>query len=111
MASDLLAGEFEENGRSRVLYLHPGTAKARMTRERLRDAIDHNYDGDHGRSAYLAHCWLPRSLFDQWLAKHRLPESPPRFQPQKIIAYQPRLPMRRGPQSRHLLRTSGAILN
>ena len=83
LARDLLAGEFEENGRSRVLYLHPATPKARMTREWLRDAIEHNYDGAHGRSAYLAHCWLPRSLFDQWLAKHRLPESPPRFQPQK----------------------------
>ena len=71
LASDLLAGEFEE-GRSRVLYLHPATTKARMTRELLQDAMDHNYDGDQGRSAYLAHCWIPRSLFQRWLAKHRL---------------------------------------
>jgi hypothetical protein len=83
LASDLLSGDFEENGRSRVLYLHPATAKARMTREWLKDAIDHNYAGDASRSAYLAHCWIERVMFDRWLAKHRLPASPPRFQPRK----------------------------
>jgi hypothetical protein len=64
-----------------VLYLHPASARVRMTRERLKDAIDYNYDGDHGRSAYLAHCWIPRWLFDRWLARHCLPESPRRFEP------------------------------
>ena len=83
LASDLLAGEFEENGRSRVLYLHPATAKARMARDWLQDAIAHNYDGEHGRSEYLPHCWIQRRMFERWLAKHRLPESPPRFRPQK----------------------------
>ena len=72
LASDLLAGEFEENGRSRVLYLHPATARARMTREWLQDAIDHNYEGQRGRAQYLSHCWMPRRLFDRWLVKHRL---------------------------------------
>jgi hypothetical protein len=76
-----LASEFEENGRSRVLYLHPLVTKARMTRECLKDAIEHNYDGDRGRSQYLPHCWMPRRMFVRWLAKHRLPESPPRFEP------------------------------
>jgi hypothetical protein len=79
LASDLLAGEFEESGRSRVLFLHPTTAKARMTPERFKDVKDHNYDSDHGRS-YLAHCWIPRRLFEHWLARHRLPASPPRFE-------------------------------
>jgi hypothetical protein len=83
LACDLLSGEFEEKGRSRVLYLHPATSKARMTREWLKDAIEHNYDGDAGRSAYLAHCWIHRAMFDRWLAKHRLPPAPPRFQPKK----------------------------
>src|SRR5262245_48599985 len=32
LQQDLLEGDFEENGRSRVLYLHPYTTKARMTR-------------------------------------------------------------------------------
>jgi hypothetical protein len=81
LASDLLAGEFEEKGRSLVLYLHRAVTKYRMTTAWLQDAIAHNYDGDHGRSGYLAHCWLPRRLFDHWIAKHGLPASPPRFEP------------------------------
>ena len=80
---DLLAGEFEESGRSRVLYLDPLSKNARMTRARLRDIIDHNYDGNRGRSQYLAYCWIPRSLFNRWLVRHRLPESPARFQAQR----------------------------
>src|SRR5262249_37524753 len=35
LLADLLEGDFEENGRSQVLYLHPYTTKARMTREWL----------------------------------------------------------------------------
>ena len=81
LESDLLAGEFEESGRSRLLFLHPTTANARMTPEWFKDVRDHNYDGDHGRS-YLAHCWIPRRLFERWLARHRLPASPPRFEPE-----------------------------
>ncbi|MFY9734599.1 MAG: hypothetical protein WAL02_05625 [Rhodoplanes sp.] len=73
LANDLLAGEFEEDGRSRVLYLHPRSTRARMTREWLRDAIGHNYDGDVGRSGFLPHCWIARHLFERWLAKNRLP--------------------------------------
>jgi hypothetical protein len=83
LANDLLTGEFEENGRSRVLYLHPFTKKARMTREWLWDAIEHDYDAQHGRSEFLPHCWIERRMFERWLAKHRLPASPERFQPQK----------------------------
>jgi hypothetical protein len=97
LARDLLTGMFEENGRSRVLYLHPATAKARMTREWLRDAIDNNYDGDHGRTQYLAHCWIPRRLFERWLTKHRLAESPPWFQPADGPAAQIEKPKRGRP--------------
>jgi len=83
LANDLLDGEFEENGHSRVhcWFLATATAK-RMTREWLNDAIYNNWDGHHGR-LYLAHCWMHRSMFKRWLARHRLPESPPRFQPQE----------------------------
>jgi hypothetical protein len=81
LASDLLTGEFEENGRSLVLFLHPATKKMRMAHEELKDAIKHNWDGHDGRS-YLAHCWIPRRLFERWRIKHRLPASP-RFQPQQ----------------------------
>lgn len=81
LASDLLSGEFDERGRSRVFYLHPSSSKTRMTREWLKDVIDHNYDGAAGRSAYLAHCWIESSMFVRWLTKHRLQPSP--FRPEK----------------------------
>jgi hypothetical protein len=81
---DLLTGLFEEGGRSQVLFLCPGVSLShwKMERQWLRDAIDNNYDGEHGRS-YLRHCWLPRNLFKRWCGWHHLPKSTPRFQPQK----------------------------
>ena len=81
---DLLAGFFEKGGRSQVLFLHPGLSVShwKMERQWLRDAIDNNYDSEHGRS-YLRHCWLPRTFFKRWCAWHHLPTSPPRFEPQE----------------------------
>jgi len=81
---DLLAGKFEQGGRSQVLFLHPGVTltHGKMTRRWLREAIENNLDNEHGRS-YLRHCWLPRNLFKRWCAWHHLPTSPPRFEPQE----------------------------
>jgi hypothetical protein len=81
LESDLLVGFF---GRSRVRFVFPGVSVThwKMTPKRLQDAIDNNYDNEHGRS-YLRACWLPRKLFERWCAWHHLPKSPPRFQPQK----------------------------
>ena len=77
---DLLEGDFEENGRSRVLYLHPWTVKARMTRHQMQDVID-SHPPATIRSEYFDHCWLPRKFFQRWLAKHELPTCPQRFEP------------------------------
>src|SRR5262249_1975223 len=82
LESDLLAGEFEENGRSRVLFLHPNSVRARMTRDWLKEVMDHNYDQEEG-GPILPHCWIHGSIFEGCLAKPRLPASPSRFQPQK----------------------------
>ena len=79
---DLLEGDFEENGRSRVLYLHPWTVKAKMTRQSMELMIE-TYPPATIRSQYFDHCWLPRNVFQRWLAKHHLPASAPQFQPQK----------------------------
>ena len=87
LARDLLSGVFEENGRSRVLYLSPATTKARMTRAWLHDVIHHSYDNNGGRSEYLPHCWIPRQFFERWLARNRLQESPSRFEP--LVASSP----------------------
>jgi hypothetical protein len=80
-------GVFEENGRSRVLYLSPATTKARMTRAWLHDVIHHSYDNNGGRSEYLPHCWIQRHFFERWLARNRLQESPSRFEP--LVASSP----------------------
>jgi hypothetical protein len=77
---DLLAGEFEENGRSRVLFLSSATTKTKITRTSLKEAMEYNYDGKHGRSAYTPHCWIPRYLAERWFEKHRL-TLPPWFTP------------------------------
>jgi hypothetical protein len=77
----LLNGDFEENGRSRVFYLHPSTVRTRMTREWYRDAIDYNYDGYQGRSQFLPWCWISRSMYERLAAKHYLPSAPLRFSP------------------------------
>jgi len=81
---DLLAGVFEEGGRSQVLFLCPGVSLShwKMTRRWYQDVIDNNWDGEHGRF-YLKHCWLPRNLFKRWCEWHHLPKSAPLFQPQK----------------------------
>jgi hypothetical protein len=84
LEDDLLAGVFEEAGRSQVLFRCPGVSSthARMTRQRLQDAIDKNLDGEHGRF-YLKHCWLPRKLFERWCGWHHLSKSPQRFEPKE----------------------------
>ena len=79
---DFLNGDFEEAGRSRILYLHFRTPMAKMTRNRLQTAIDTLSDEDV-RLEYLGRCWLPEPMFQRWLAKHELPLSPPRFEPRK----------------------------
>jgi hypothetical protein len=79
LEQDLLAGKFEEGRRTQVLFRCWGVTRRIMRRQCLQNAIDHNYDGEHGRF-YLKHCWLPRKLFERWCAWHHLPKSPPRFQ-------------------------------
>jgi len=79
---DLLAGEFEEGGRSRVLYLHFFTPMAKMTQARLQTALD-TFPIENVRSNYLGRCWIPRHMIDRWLAKHELPRSPARFEPRE----------------------------
>ena len=80
---DLMEGDFEENDHSRVLYLHPWNVKAKMKRQWMENIIE-IYPPATIRSQYLDHCWLPRNLFQRWLAKHHLPGSAPRFQPTEL---------------------------
>jgi hypothetical protein len=70
----VINGEFERNGRSRVLYLHPGVTRAKMTREWMRNAAE-TFPAETVRRAYLAPCWIPRELADAWWANHG-PQTP-----------------------------------
>jgi hypothetical protein len=83
---DLLEGDFEENSRSRVLYLHPSTSKVRMTRDWLTRLME-LYDQSTINSQYLAPCWIPREFFERWLAKHRMQAHPQRFEPKSPTAF------------------------
>jgi hypothetical protein len=102
LSRDLLAGDFDERGKTQVLYLHDRSRMARMTRQRLSDALD-IYSPEDVRSEYLAHCWLPRRLFQRWLARHELPPSPARFVPHSPAESTPLHPDRLGrtPPWRH----------
>ena len=57
----VINGEFERNGRSRVLYLHPGVTRTKMTREWMRNVVE-TYPAETVRRHYLAACWIPREL-------------------------------------------------
>jgi hypothetical protein len=84
LLADLLEGDFEENGRSQVLYLHPYTTKARMTREWLIGLLEFK-DADRATiiSQYLANCWMRRVFVERWLAKYRMEPRPQRFEPKR----------------------------
>jgi hypothetical protein len=80
LESDSLVGFFEEDGR----FLHPGVSPThwKMTAKRFQQTIENNLDNEQGRY-YLRHCWSPKKLFRRWCARHELPESPQRFEPQE----------------------------
>src|SRR6516165_11486069 len=62
LLADLLERDFEENGVSQIMYLHPYTSKTRMTREWMAD-LSAFKDADRAAiiSQYLAPCWMPRA--------------------------------------------------
>jgi hypothetical protein len=93
---DLFFGDFEEGGRSLVLYLNPNLREERrMTRAFLQKIARECTDQETVRH-HLSWCWIPRHLYERWLASHRvepppwmspeppkygLPPSPARFEP------------------------------
>src|SRR5262249_2677877 len=67
----VIAGEFERDGRSRVLYLHPAVTSAKMTREKMRNAVE-TFLPETVRRQYLACCWLPTELATAWCLKNNI---------------------------------------
>ena len=84
LLADLLERDFEENGVSQIMYLHPYTSKTRMTREWMADLLAFK-DADRAAiiSQYLAPCWMPRAFSERWFAKHRMEPRPQRFEPKR----------------------------
>jgi hypothetical protein len=85
---DLLDGDFEEGGRSQVRYLNPNLREEpRMTRAFLLKIIEQcTHEGCTDEETvhhHLSWCWIPRRMFDQFLANHNLPPAPPRFEPRE----------------------------
>jgi hypothetical protein len=108
LTQDLLAGDFEESGASQVRFLHPAVTAEAMTRKRISDCgneivmslpeVMETSPAHVARSEYLAFCWLPRRMFERWLAKHELPASPARFEPHSPAESTPLHPDRPGRQ-------------
>jgi hypothetical protein len=67
----VIDGKFERNSRSRVLYLHPGVTKAKMTREFMRNIVETSPPATVQRQ-YLDHCWIPRELAERWCRSHNI---------------------------------------
>jgi hypothetical protein len=61
----ILAGEFEQNGRCRVLYLHPVVTKTKMTRAWL-TTVTEVYEPATIERQYLGWCWVPREMAIAW---------------------------------------------
>ena len=72
LRKSLTVGDFEQAGRSRVMFLNPATTMAKMTRVRF-DLITRAFDGQTLNTEYLSCCWIPRDLCQQWFDSRRLP--------------------------------------
>jgi hypothetical protein len=72
LQQSVINGKFERNSRSRVLYLHPATTTTKMTREKMRNAVE-TYPPETVRRHYLAPCWIPREL-DAWCQSWNRPD-------------------------------------
>ena len=91
LRDDLQTGDFEEDGKSQVRFMHPNHETEWISRRRIVDCenekvislldVMDSFLPEDVIAQYLAHCWIPRRIFHRWLAKHQLPLSPPRFEP------------------------------
>ena len=61
----VIAGEFERSGRCRVLYLHPGVVRSKMTRGMMAN-ITATFPAPTIERQFLGCCWIPRDLAIAW---------------------------------------------
>ena len=78
---DLFFGDFEGDGRSRVLYSNPHLPEEPWMTQAFFDRIIGEVTDREIVHLHLSRCWIPWRLFGRWLENHGLPLSP-RFEPQ-----------------------------
>jgi hypothetical protein len=85
LGDSIVNKEFDREGQSRVLYLHPYSTRARMTNtwlielRRLWPFIAHDAPVgtvDVLREQYLKPCWISRDMCHRWLEARAMPLSP-----------------------------------
>ena len=67
LLNSLLKGEFNNNGRCRVLWLHPWSPARRMSPEFMASKVE-MYEATPWiiRDQFLSRCWIPRHMAESW---------------------------------------------
>jgi hypothetical protein len=67
LLNSLLKGEFNSNGRCRVLWLHPWSPPRLMTPQFMA-SIEKMYEATPWtvRDQYVSRCWIPRHMAESW---------------------------------------------
>jgi hypothetical protein len=71
-AASILNGEFEDRGRSRLLYLHPWSTMAKMTRGKMETLEKVYRDPELLARNYIGCCWIPIDMALRWCSRHQV---------------------------------------
>jgi hypothetical protein len=72
LQASILADQFVERGRSRLLYLHPWSTMAKMTSGKMRTLIEVYSNPEILTRHYVGCCWMPIDMAIKWCAQHRV---------------------------------------
>jgi hypothetical protein len=73
LLNSLLKGEFDSNGRCRVLYLHPWSPPRRMTPDFVESILEFFKATPFTvRDQYVSHGWIPRHMAESWAKAHNI---------------------------------------
>jgi hypothetical protein len=73
LLNSLLKGEFNNNGRCRVLWLHPWSPPKHMTPEFMASTVkDYEATPSTIRVQFVAHCWIPKGMAMSWAKAHKI---------------------------------------
>jgi hypothetical protein len=68
-----LKGEFNSNGRCRVLWLHPWSPPVRMTPEFMASIVEIYEATPHTiRDQFVSRCWIPGEIAASWAKAHNI---------------------------------------